>query len=137
MNCQQIHCYHPQPYYTRTDIRKRLITPDFLSMVYTSLIDQGQFIIQTDHLSYWNYFEQIIPEFFDFTPHPEPWEDAPLGRTRREILARSQNLPIYRGVATKTKILTPAQLTSLTKKLPWPRFNADRRYQKYDQLERE
>jgi tRNA (guanine-N7-)-methyltransferase len=137
LKCREIHCYHPQPYYSRSEIRKRLITPDFLSMVYQILEPEGVFVIQTDHPAYWKYMQEVIPEFLELEEKLSPWEDAPLGRTRREILARSQNLPIFRGIAKKRKIMTAHELTHLVTKLPWPRFNADRRYQKIDRMEQE
>src|SRR5260221_192736 len=39
----EIHCYHPQPYYERSQVHRRLITPAFISLVRRALIPGGLF----------------------------------------------------------------------------------------------
>ncbi len=53
-------------------------------------------------------------------------ESDPLGRTRREIVARTEGLPIFRGIAHRTIEYSDAQLDALTKSLPKPAFKTDR-----------
>lgn len=133
----EIDCYHPQPYYERREIHKRLITPAFLALVHRCLIPGGTFILQTDNPAYWRYIQEVVPAFFELTEHPAPWPDAPQGRTRREILALREKLPIFRAVCRARTDLTEADLDRLVQELPLPRFNADRRLARLDQLERE
>lgn len=133
----EIHCYHPQPYYERHEIGKRLITPEFLSLVHRALLPDGLFVIQTDNPAYWNYIASVAPQFFDVQEHPAPWPDAPSGRTRREILALQKGLPIFRGLCKPRADLTEDALQTLVKTLPRPNFNADRRLMVLDRLESE
>jgi tRNA (guanine-N7-)-methyltransferase len=133
----EVHCYHPQPYYTKREISKRLISPDFLEMVFHALKPGGKFVIQTDHPAYWEYMCATFPALFEWQPHHGPWPDAPQGRTRREIIAMSRGLPIFRGVAIPRKELTAEEIQHRLKNLPWPRFNADRRIQELDRIEQD
>lgn len=133
----EIHCYHPQPWYEPDQIRLRLITPDFLRLVHDRLLPGGSFILQTDHPAYWQYMQTVVPEFFDWTPHPQKWPDAPKGRTRREIIALRAGLPVFRGVGVPRHDRTAAELDQLAKQLPRPLFNADRSLLDLDRLEHE
>ncbi len=131
----EIHCYHPQPYYDRREIKKRLIVPEFLALVHQCLQPGGLFIVQTDNPAYARYMRSILPSFFTVTEHTERWPDAPQGRTRREILALQQGLPVFRAVCRRRDELTEADLQAAMTALPRPTFDADRRLQKYDRLE--
>ncbi|MFN9718940.1 MAG: tRNA (guanine(46)-N(7))-methyltransferase TrmB, partial [Planctomycetota bacterium] len=93
----EIHCYHPQPYYRQDQVGLRLITPEFLMLVHRALKAGGRLVLQTDHPSYWNYMMRVVPVFFDFEERAEAWPHAPLGMTRRELIARSHGLRIFRG----------------------------------------
>jgi tRNA (guanine-N7-)-methyltransferase len=94
-------------------------------------------VLQTDNPAYWRYMQKIVPKFFDFTEHPGPWPDAPQGRTRREIVAMQEGLPIFRGTATPRAELTEDDMRRLVAELPLPRFDADRKGERVDRLERE
>src|SRR3954468_11312465 len=85
----EVHLYHPQPYHDPRRAHLRLVTPRFLADVHRALAPGGLFVIQTDNPDYWDYFTRVLPVFFDFEEHADPWPDAPEGRSRREILARS------------------------------------------------
>lgn len=89
----EIHVYHPQP---RGD---RLVTPEFLDRAWTVLRPGGMLVLQTDNLSYWRELTRIVPARFDVEVVPGPWPDAPRGRTRREIVARSRGWSIWRMIA--------------------------------------
>ncbi|MFO1021611.1 MAG: methyltransferase domain-containing protein [Planctomycetales bacterium] len=134
---REIHCYHPQPYYTPQEIPKRLITPQFLVLVHRSLEEGGEFYLQTDHPAYWKYMQQVVPVFFEFEERKQPWPDAPKGRTRREIIALRSGLSIFRGVGRPRKDLSIEEALKLAESLPVPTFNADRRLYELDRLERE
>jgi tRNA (guanine-N7-)-methyltransferase len=133
----EIHCYHPQPYYDPREIGKRLITPDFLALVHRSLEPGGKFVLQTDNPGYWKYMRQIVPLFFDFQEVSGTWPDSPRGRTRREIIALQEDLPVFRGCGTARQELSFQAAMALAEQLPPPVFNADRRLQALDAKERE
>lgn len=133
----EIHVYHPQPFYERRQHRFRLITPEFLSHVRRALLPGGLFVLQTDNPAYWRYMQEVVPQFFTFADHHSPWPDMPQGRTRREILALKEGLPVFRGLGTPRAELTDADVQRLVADLPLPKFNADRRLERLDQMERE
>lgn len=133
----EIHVYHPQPFYDPKQIHKRLITPEFVALVHRSLVPGGLFVLQTDSPAYWKYMQQIVPLFFEFAEHPGKWPDAPKGRTRREIIALREKLPVFRGTGHPRTDITPEGAIKLAESLPTPRFDADRRLMALDKLERE
>jgi tRNA (guanine-N7-)-methyltransferase len=133
----EIHCYHPQPYYERREIGQRLITPEFLGLVHQSLIAGGLCVLQTDNPAYARYMRSVLPAFFSVEELPGRWPETPQGRTRREILAIREGLPVFRFVCRRRDELTPAACEELAGTLPQPTFDADRRLQRLDTLERE
>jgi tRNA (guanine-N7-)-methyltransferase len=133
----EIHCYHPQPFYERHQVHRRLITPEFLSLVHRSLVPGGLFVIQTDNPGYWNYIREVAPVFFEFQEQPGRWPNAPRGRTRREIVALRQGLPVFRGSGRARLNLSADDALALAESLPPPAFDADRRLRQLDLLERE
>ena len=120
----EIHLYHPQPFHDPRQARFRLVTPKFLADVHRALKPGGLFVIQTDNPDYWEYMQRIVPVFFEFTEQPVPWPDAPDGRSRREILARSRNLRIFRGSGLRRDQLAPEEAIALAEKLPQPTFRS-------------
>lgn len=133
----EIHVYHPQPYYEADQVHRRLITPEFLALVHRSLVPGGLFVLQTDNPGYWKYMQQIVPLFFQWTPHPDRWPDAPKGRTRREIIALRQSLPVFRGLGHPRIEVSPNEALQLAASLPPPTFDADRKLRELDRIERE
>ena len=133
----EIHVYHPQPFYDQKLIHKRLITPEFLALVHRSLQPDGLFVLQTDNPGYWKYMQQVVPLFFQFEVQPGKWLDAPKGRTRREIIALREGLPVFRGTGRPRTDITPDDAKQLAESLPPPRFDADRKLMALDKLERE
>ena len=133
----EIHVYHPQPYYEPTQVHRRLITPEFLALVHRSLKSDGLFVLQTDNPGYWKYMQQVVPLFFEWTVHPDRWPDAPKGKTRREIIALRQSLPVFRGTGRPRSEISSDEVQRLASELPPPTFDADRRLQELDRLERE
>jgi tRNA (guanine-N7-)-methyltransferase len=131
----EIHCYHPQPYYRRQEIKLRLITPEFLLLCHRALVPGGSLFLQTDHPAYWNYMQKIVPIFFEFQAQTGPWPDTPEGRSRREIIATQHGLPIFRGVGKARLDLDLQAASETAARLPLPTFNADRRLQELDRLE--
>lgn len=131
----EIHVYHPQPYYDPKLVHKRLITPEFMALVHQSLIPGGLFVLQTDNPGYWKYMQQVVPLFFDFTEHPGKWPDSPKGRTRREIIALRQGLPVFRGTGRPRADISAADVLRLAESLPPPTFDADRKLMALDKME--
>jgi tRNA (guanine-N7-)-methyltransferase len=123
---REIHLYHPQPYHDAEKAAKRLITPEFLALVHSSLEPGGLFVIQTDNPAYWKYMRGVMPHFFDFHDQHGAWPDSPLGRTRREIMARGQGLKIFRGWGTARLDLDQTRRDELVTQLPLPQFDTMR-----------
>jgi tRNA (guanine-N7-)-methyltransferase len=120
----EVHLYHPQPYHDVRQAHRRVLTPRFLADVHRGLVPGGLMAIQTDHPDYWAYITDVLPFFFTFEPHDGPWPDAPEGRTRREILARSRGLRVYRGLGRRRDDITRQQAQALAEALPAPRFQS-------------
>ena len=120
----EVHLYHPQPYHDPRQASLRLVTPRFLADVHRGLGPGGLFVVQTDNPDYWAYIARVCPVFFDFEDHPGPWPDAPEGRSRREILARSRGLRIFRGTGRRRDGLTRAEALGMAESLPPPSFRS-------------
>lgn len=121
---QEIHVYHPQPYKDPRKQHKRLLSPEFLALVFRSLFPDGLFVLQTDNAAYWRYVRPLMDKFFNFHDQEGPWPDMPEGRTRREIYARLKGLPVFRGYGTPRTDLSDTQAMELAKQLPPPVFSA-------------
>lgn len=120
----EIHLYHPQPYHDARKKHLRVLTPALLASVHAALVRGGLFVVQTDNPDYWSYMGRVVPSFFDFEPHADPWPDAPEGRTRREILALKRGLKVFRATARRRDDLSAEALTSLVATLPLPSFRS-------------
>jgi tRNA (guanine-N7-)-methyltransferase len=120
----EIHVYHPQPYHDPRKAFLRVLTPRLLVDAHDALMAGGLFVVQTDNPDYWAYMSRVLPSCFEFAEHPEPWPDAPEGRTRREILARQRGLAIFRGVGIRRDDLNQETVASLADALPMPRFRS-------------
>lgn len=131
----EIHVYHPQPFYDAKLVHKRLITPEFLALAHRSLAPGGLFVLQTDNPGYWKYMQQVVPLFFEFTEQPGKWPDSPKGRTRREIIALRQGLPVFRGTGKPRTDIAADEVLKLAETLPPPTFDADRKLMELDKLE--
>ncbi len=121
----EVHLYHPQPYYERGKIARRQLTPEVLRAIHRVLRPGGEFVFQTDNPAYMSYARRIVPALFDFRERFDPWEDMPAGRTLRETIARSQGLQIFRAVCT-TLPLDEADRDQRVSKLPEPDFDANK-----------
>jgi tRNA (guanine-N7-)-methyltransferase len=120
----EVHLYHPQPYHDPREAHRRLVTPRFLADLHRGLSPGGLVVVQTDNPDYWAYMQRVVPVFFDFAEHPDPWPDAPEGRSRREILARSRGLRIFRGIGRANPDLNRADAIALARSLPSPTFRS-------------
>lgn len=121
----EVHVYHPQPYYEAGQERRRMLHPRFFGRVCEVLRPDGLLVLQTDNPAYWRYVQSVAPRFFRWQALEGTWPDAPAGRTRREIKARQRGLTIWRGQGTP-KPLSPERLASLVRHAPRPAFDANR-----------
>lgn len=99
----EIHVYHPQPYYDPGQVPLEPLTPEFFERAWTVLRADGFLVLQTDNAKYGRHLLEVLRSHFDPAVQPGPWPDAPEGRTQREILARRKGLPILRVVARRRK----------------------------------
>jgi tRNA (guanine-N7-)-methyltransferase len=122
----ELHVYHPQPYYEVEDRTKRMLTPRFLARAWQVLRPGGTLVLQSDNPYYWRYLSSVVPRFFRFAERDAPWPDAPRGRTRREIVARSKRLRIFRGSGVRRDELSADEVERLGRELPEPDFDANK-----------
>lgn len=120
----EVHLYHPQPYHDPRMAGRRLVTPRFLADVHRGLAPGGLFAIQTDNPDYWAYIRAVVPAFFAFREQDGPWPDAPEGRSRREILARTRGLRIFRGEGIRRDDIAPDEALAVAARLPAPTFRS-------------
>lgn len=133
----EVHLYHPQPYHDPKQAHLRLVTPRFLADVHRSLAPGGLFVVQTDNPDYWDYMTRVLPVFFDFHEQAADWPDAPEGRSRREVLARSRGLKIFRGFGHALTGLGRAEAIALAQVLPPPTFRSRGPWCDLDAIERQ
>jgi tRNA (guanine-N7-)-methyltransferase len=115
----EIHVYHPQPYYEAAEISRRLLTPDFLERAWRVLRPNGLHVLQTDNKAYWKYLLEAVPAHFNPQIVAGSWPEAPEGRTRREIQARRKGLVIWRMEARRRDAPSPVRISP-------PDFDANR-----------
>jgi tRNA (guanine-N7-)-methyltransferase len=131
----EVHLYHPQPYHDHRQSHRRLLTPHFLADLHRVLVPGGRCFVQTDNPEYWSYITDVLPRFFEWQERDEPWPDSPEGRTRREILARSRGLRIFRGEGRRRDDLMTDEAVALANRLPQPRFRSRGPWTELDRLE--
>ena len=131
----EVHLYHPQPYHDHRRAERRVVTPRLLADIHRALIPGGLFLVQTDNPDYWAYMTRVLPVFFEFRERPQPWPDAPDGRTRREILARQRGLTIFRGEAIRREDLSSEAANALADSLPLPSFRSRGPWSELDRRE--
>lgn len=115
----EIHVYHPQPYYEEADVSRRMLTPEFLELAWHVLRPGGLLVLQTDNPAYWSWLLEAVAKHFEPRVLPGPWPDAPRGRTRREIVARRKGLAVWRLEARRRK-------NPLAREIRPPDFDANR-----------
>ena len=122
----EVHLYHPQPYYDRAKILKRQLSPRTLLAIWLAVRDGGLFVFQTDNPEYARYAHENAGQLFDWRPRKEVWEDAPDGRTQRERVARSLGLEIFRVEARRIP-LEPREAERRVAGMMEPDFDANKK----------
>jgi tRNA (guanine-N7-)-methyltransferase len=97
----EVHVYHPQPYYDPAEVAFGVGTPAFFEALWRALQPGGRLVLQTDNRRYGKYLLEAARRHFETEVRPGPWPDAPGGRTRREAVALGKKLAVLRVVATR------------------------------------
>ncbi len=121
----EAHLYHPQPYYERSKIDRRQLTPRILAALHRALAPGGVFVFQTDNPAFMRYAREVVPALFAWSEVEGAWPDDPGGRTLREIVARSQGLAILRAQAVKLE-LADDEVARRCAVLAEPEFDANK-----------
>ncbi|GMV82298.1 MAG: hypothetical protein AMXMBFR7_34820 [Planctomycetota bacterium] len=95
------HIYFPDPWPKARHRKRRLIKPAFVQQLKRTLAPEGVLYFATDHRDYCEEAEPVLRAELDVTPHPEPWPDAPRGRTNFEAKYMIAGRPIYRFIARR------------------------------------
>jgi len=97
----QYHIYFPDPWPKKRHRKRRLLNEGFCADIKRTLKPGCPLYFATDHAE---YYTEILPRLrtvLDVKEHPEPWEDAPNGRTNFEVKYMKAGRPIYRLVGMK------------------------------------
>jgi len=122
----EVHLYHPQPYFDARRRGRRQLSPETLLAIHRALAPGGLLVFQTDNPAFFRYARSVVPALFEWREVEGPWPDAPEGRTLREIVARAKGLPILRAEARRRDVDAESARISASA-LPAPDFDADRR----------
>ena len=115
----ELHVYHPQPYYDPAEVHLGILTPAFFERLWNVVRRNGLLVLQTDDKAYGRYLLEAAQKYFEPAVLPGPWPDAPQGRTRREIVARRKKRAILRVEARRRDQALPVAA-------PVPYFDPDR-----------
>jgi len=96
----RFHVYFPDPWVKKRQIKRRMITTDFLSDIFRVLCPGAAFNFFTDHLEYWQYGQELISAFGKFSKNGQMGDYIP---TSYEEKWTQMGRPIYRAVLTKPK----------------------------------
>ena len=123
----EIHVYHPQPYYEERDVAKRMLTARFLERAWQILRPGGVLVLQTDNKSYWKYLVKAVEKHFEAEIVPGPWPDAPEGRTRRELIARKKGLTVWRMIGHRREAPLDVEIPKAAFDANRPKYRKKRR----------
>ena len=113
----EVHVYHPQPYYDPAEAHLGVGTPGFFARVWRVLQPGGRLLFQTDNRRYGKHLLTAAARHFETDVQPGPWKDGP--RTHREAVATVKKLTVLRVIATRRSV--PADV-----EVPPPYFDLSR-----------
>jgi len=108
LSVDEVHVYHPQPYYDPAEVHLGVGTPAFFERVWQVLKPGGLLVLQTDNKRYGTFLLEAARRHFDLEVQGGPWPDAPKGRTRREAVALGKKLPVLRVLGRRRTSPIPA-----------------------------
>jgi tRNA (guanine-N7-)-methyltransferase len=97
----QYHIYFPDPWPKKRHHKRRLFSEAFCANLRRTLQPGGTLFVASDHKEYFDDFLPRLKAVLPMQDHPQPWEDAPEGRTNYEVKYIKQGRPIYRAFAVK------------------------------------
>ncbi|MGH7145352.1 MAG: tRNA (guanosine(46)-N7)-methyltransferase TrmB [Planctomycetota bacterium] len=97
----ECHIYHPDPWPKERHHKRRLLQAAFVEDLHRALRPGGEVVFQSDHAEYFQWGQERLARRFEIALHPEPWADAPAGRTNWEIKFLRAGQPIWRLVARR------------------------------------
>jgi tRNA (guanine-N7-)-methyltransferase len=98
---REYHIYFPDPWPKKRHRKRRLFSEKFCENLKRTLTPDGILYFATDHQE---YFTEILPRLrsvLKIEEHPQPWPDAPQGRTNFEVKYMKEGRPIYRLIGRK------------------------------------
>jgi tRNA (guanine-N7-)-methyltransferase len=98
----EYHIYFPDPWPKKRHRKRRLFSESFCAHLRRTLTADGILCAATDHAEYYSEILPLLRAVLKIEEHPQPWEDAPAGRTNYEIKYLKQGRPIYRLIGRKT-----------------------------------
>ncbi len=96
---QEYHIYFPDPWPKKRHRKRRLFSAQFCADLQRTLAGDGILYAASDFQEYYEELRTALQAVFAVQEHPQPWEDAPLGRTNYEVKYIQEGRPIYRLVA--------------------------------------
>lgn len=115
----EVHLYHPRPPEAGMRAGRRQLGPEVLLAVWRALVPDGLFVFQTDNARQAGYARSAARALFAWRELPDPWPDAPRGRTLREIVALARGLAVVRAEA-RPLALEDAEAAARAALLPEP-----------------
>ncbi|NQU64766.1 MAG: tRNA (guanosine(46)-N7)-methyltransferase TrmB [SAR324 cluster bacterium] len=104
---REININFPDPWAKKKQLKHRLITPDFLTVLKGLLEEDGQFVFKTDHQDYFCLTKMLIEEsaLFEIIGYSEDLHNSSLNEqnipTEFELLFKHKGYPVY---YIKTKV---------------------------------
>jgi tRNA (guanine-N7-)-methyltransferase len=97
----QYHIYFPDPWPKKKHRKRRLFSESFCADLRRTLAPDGVLFAATDHAEYYSEMLPRLRSVLAIEEHPQPWEDAPTGRTNYEVKYLKEGRPIYRLIGRK------------------------------------
>lgn len=103
-----LHLYHPDPWPKKRHHKRRLVQDDFADTVARILVPDGRWLIQTDHIEYFEHIREVLSRHAAFAE--VEWDEAAVetapdfGGTNFEIKYTKEGRAIYRTAYRRRQI---------------------------------